>query len=367
MKREKFFLAGAIVWSVIALLILVFFVLALTGALNLPELFGGRVAMGLNINTQLVKEESYSVDALDSISVSTSSHNVALKLVNGDKVTVRQYDSSEQNLFTATESGKSLDIEVKSTITIGISIGSPRLEIDIPEKYSEDILISTSSGAIDCSPEKKPSWARTNISSSSGAIKLTAGIDCTELVVASSSGSVTVGSVSASELNISTTSGSMHLDKLSGDMLTVHTSSGTQHLGDIDISGSVSLESTSGSINTGSIESKNFDISSSSGSIRLDGISGSGNIGATSGSVNCGDLYLDGDVSIKTNSGSQRVNLPDGQDFELEITTNSGSIRTGDIEVYYSDKNGKNAHAEVGNGSGGTLSMKSTSGGIHLD
>jgi hypothetical protein len=71
-------------------------------------------------------------------------------------------------------------------------------------------------------------------------------------------------------------------------------------------------------------------------------------------------------VTISSNSGDQKLQLSEGQSFEITISTSSGTIRAAGINLSYADNKGKNAFATVGDGSGGKLSIASSSGNVSI-
>lgn len=425
MKKRVLFI-GTIIWFLIAAALLVVFVLALTGNLNLSWLSNGGVSMIFNLNLELVKEESFQTAGLEEISITTSYHNIELTLADGDAITVRQYDVDGGNLFTSAESGDKLSVEIESRMVIfGISFSSPRLEIQIPERYFSKVTLKTSSGAINCSPDEAPGWGSASISSNSGNIRLDSGIHCAALSLssvsgsinlgdtasgsvsvnshsgtqrlgniqsegrvslASTSGSITAGTVSGSalsvqansgtlrlsdiaateEVSLKSTSGSINCEDIASGNVRIESNSGTLRGGDIKADGQVSVSSTSGSHHFGSVKGESFNISANSGTLVYDGLSGKGSMETSSGSITCESLDITGNSSIHSNSGTQRLTLAKDQSFEITISTSSGSIRANDIQLYYSDQNGKNATGTVGSGANGTLDLRTTSGSINI-
>lgn len=419
MKR-KLLLAGAIVWTVIAVAMLVVFVLALTGNLNLK----GLSVDVMGSNNKLVKQETYDLDGIDKLNIATASQNIIINLVSGSEMTVRQYDIDDKNLFTEEKSAGTLSVKVESRIVIGILIYySPRLEIDLPAEYASAVNLASGSGSIKC-PDAAPSWGNVNVSTGSGSLNFTEGITGANLAIATGSGTVRLGDISADSLSVSTSSGSTHAANITakGDVilksgsgsinvgsiyaggLSVVSSSGTQKIGAISISGRASVVSGSGSVRIESVSTADLSISTSSGSIhcgdisadgfvnntsgsgtqtvglvsceryeisgnsaslKYEGLSGRGSVTSGSGTVRCNSLDVRGDTSIKSGSGSVHLSLAADANFELDIVTGSGSIRAGDIELFYSNRS-DHAFATVGSGENGTLSISTGSGSVRI-
>lgn len=426
--RKKGFLVGAIVWAVIAALLLGVLVIALSGGDLLSNLPGLRNLGGVSVvsgaGTELVKDESFSASGLSELEVTTSYHNINITLTSGNEIRVRQYDANSENLFTAELNGSRLTINIPSHLIIGImNFSNPRLDIELPDSYADTVTLKTSSGSINTTGT--PDWGSTRISSTSGTIKLESGLTCASLEMSSSSGSVRLGALQSADTHISTSSGTLRLgaisasgnvvlssnsgslraDRISGTDISLSTTSGTIEASDIAAAGKVSLKSNSGSIRSGNIESRDMSVASGSGTLRLgdisasgdvslesnsgshdigrlsaasynistgsgslkyEGVSGYGSMSSSSGSISCSKLDVRGDSSIESGSGTVRLSLAGDQNFTLNISTGSGSIRTGDIALMYSDRNGRNATATIGDGSLGILNIRTSSGSVNI-
>lgn len=388
MKR-KGFLVGAIIWTVIAALLLGVLVIALTGGKllsNLPglERFGGGISFVSGAGTELVKEESYPLSGIDKIDISASYHNINVILTNGSEIKLRQYDSNGDNLFDAQQGGSQLTIDIPSRVIIGImNFSNPRLDIELPESYADAVSLTTSSGGISASGS--PHWGKTIIASGSGTIRFDgitgAGLDISsssggvrlgkvsgqDVTISSNSGTVRTGDISAkNDLSISTSSGSINSENLEAENIAVKANSGTLRLGDVSASGEARLETSSGSQNVGMLSASAFRLFANSGTMRYDGISGCGTVSSTSGSINCSGLDVRGDSLVESSSGTVRITLAGNQNFAVMISTNSGSISEGPLRLMY-DKSGRNASGTAGDGSSGTLSIKTSSGSIRVN
>lgn len=400
MKKRVFFIGG-IVWIVIAIAAVALLVAGLTGKLSI----GGTDMFNLD-GSQLVKEERFSAGGIDTLDVSVSYHSLRVTLVDDSEITVRQYDRDSQNLFTSRTDGGSLSIAIAPrniTSLFGINI-DPRLEIDLPRSYANDISLKTSSGTVRIREYMK--CGALDVTTSSGSVSL-GDLELSSLSVSTSSGTQRLGSIySSGKVLLKSSSGSISCDTVTASGCEVKTNSGTQRLGDIGANGTLTLESTSGSITTGSlraqdvsiksnsgtlhhdnitaagrldissssgsqtaddVEAGTFDIGANSGTLNYGGISGAGSVETTSGSIRCGSLDVRGDVSVTSSSGTQRLTLADSPSFEIKISSSSGTIRTGDLDIYYSNKNGKSAFGTVGSGANGTLSIKSSSGSVTIN
>ena len=400
--KKTVFLAGAMIWAVIALMILVFFVGMLTKAWS-PSFFKGGLTM-FGENTKLVKEETFPIEGIHELSLGTYAHTINITWVEGNEMTVRQYDINSDVLFAADRQEGQLNINIpqrKVIMTFGVNI-DPRLEVSLPRSYADTLALKTSSGTV----------------------RIEEGITCSALSIQTSSGSVRLGAVNADSVNISSNSGTQRLDNIrAAGWVSLHSTSGSIHCAEIDASGcnintnsgtlrvedikvreNISLESTSGSIhaenlhgqgvflksnsgtiscsalmasgdasvssssgsqNIGSVDAVSFHIGSNSGTLRYGNIVGTGSMASSSGSIHCGALDVKGNVSITSSSGTQRITLAADQSLELQVNTSSGSIRADGFGLSYTNDRGNSASATLGNGEG-SLRLKSSSGSVHL-
>ena len=387
MKRIVF-LIGAIVWTTIALLALAVLVIALSGVSlfkNMPNwMSGGSIYRVFDGNTSLLKEEKFSLSGITELDIGAQYQSIKITLVGGSEMTVRHYDIDSASPFTSDMSGDRLAIDIPQRNLVSYSMASPRLEIDLPRSYIDAVKLKSSSGSINL--DGYVEWSSASIVSSSGTIRLGDGIKANDLNVSTSSGSINMGAAQADSINISSSSGTLRLDELkasrdvrlksssgsiNGENITaanvkIQSSSGTVRIGNVDASDCVDISSSSGSQNAGYVKAGTYNISSTSGTLRYDGLSGAGSVDSSSGSVNCHDLDVRGNVSFSSTSGTQRITLASGQNFEIKMSVTSGTIRAASLRLQYSDSHGRNAFGTVGDGSDGTLSIRSTSGSINI-
>lgn len=424
--KKKAFLIGAVIWGLVALAVLAVFVMGLTGRFEISGLLKGRL-IEIGGSAELIKTETFSLEDINSLEVSSAYSDITINLVPGKEMTVRQYDLDSANQFTSALSGKHLSIKVEPR-NFGVSFAIsywPRLEIDLPAEYADAVGLHSGSGSVRCQGAA-PEWADTLIETNSGDIRFDVGISSDALRVSTGSGTVHLGDIKAGQIEIETNSGNHNLDEvratghvrlksgsgnigageihagelqieansgtlrlngidvegaiflgtgsgninannLRGESVDVDTNSGTIHLGDIEASGRAHIESGSGNHNIGDLVCGSYRIDSNSGTLDYDGISGGGSITSGSGNIKCEELDVRGDCSVESNSGTVRIGLAGGANLEINLSSNSGSIRTGDLELYYKNQHGKEAIGTVGDGSGGALRINTGSGNIIID
>ena len=391
--KKNVYLIGALIWIIIAIAALAVLVVSISGASiskNLPEWLkfaslGDSLSGAIDSNTPLLKEETLSLDNINEINVGTQYQSIKMALIDGGNITIRHYDQESAPAANIESSSGAININIPHRNLISINMMAPRLEIDLPREYSGGVKLETSSGTI--SLDEHAEWGQTTLSSSSGSIRINSGLKCGDINISSNSGSVNMGNVVAqtikssstsglqryediiavSDVSITTSSGSINCSNIEAADLKLRSTSGTIRAEGINAIGNVDISTSSASQHVSALNAGTYDINSTSGAIRYDGLCGRGSINCTSGSINCEDLDVRGDVTIISSSGTQRLSLAPDQNFEVKISVTSGSIRASGIDLYYSDNQGKNAFGAVGDGSMGTLTIRSTSGSININ
>ena len=387
--KKSVFLIGSVVWTAIAAAALIILVAALSGAnltKNLPDwLRGGAASNAFGDNTTLKKEERYNLSGIKELGVDVRYQDIRIALIDGGDMVVRHYDIEQAEAFKPDNNGSRLNIKIPEVNFTFFNISNARLEIDLPRSYADSVMLKSSSGDINL--DGRAEWGEASIIASSGDVRLGEGLTCENLSVGTSSGSITLGNVDAGAIQISSASGSQRLNELRalgdvslksssgsincGDIaalnLKINNASGDLRIGDANAGGRVDITTSSGSHHAGNIRAASYNISTASGALRYGGLSGAGSVSASSGSINCDALDVKGDVSLTSTSGDQRLTLAPDQSFDLNITSASGTIRASGFELYYSDRNGKNAFATVGGENGGKLGIRSSSGSVSIN
>jgi DUF4097 and DUF4098 domain-containing protein YvlB len=341
--RKAFLVIGIAAWSILGSVILAILVLGLSGS-NMPKwvqelpgvsaLRGGNGEMfyfNIGGSTELIKEESFKLEGIGTVSIAAASERITVTLNNGNEMIVRQYDNSHAQPFTSGKGNGSLDISTRDKpIAIGIMVFnfSPRLEISIPRSYAGNVSLAATSGSIHINDRVK--WGNTLITASSGSIRLNSSGEFGDLRIKTSSGSIrSYGVITGDAAEISSTSGSIRLDggAVRCASLNVRSTSGSITLYECEASGQVTVKSSSGSIRSSGIKAGDVTVESTSGSQTLGTVEASGTIRLTSssGSVKA-DAVRSPAHHIRTASGSIRIHQLTG---EGDVRSSSGSVRTG--------------------------------------
>ena len=340
MKKAVLSIAIAI-WSLLALLVLAILVFGLTGAgapgwvQKLPGygatwkgdnsmvVFGG--------NVTLIKEESYALAGIGSLSVTGTYQSVYVTLNDSGSLTVRHYDYDAADGFTSETAGGTLGIQAQKRTMInlfGINVNNwPRLEISVPRSYADKISFTSASGSVNI--EENAAWGDTSLRSASGSVRVKGSLSCGGLRVSTTSGSVRLnGEITGAVVDVGSTSGSVHIDgTVRCERLSVQTASGSQKLSDCEVSGPVSLKSVSGGIRAGNISGSEITCKSTSGGQTLGALEAKGmiSLNAVSGRIQA-DAVRSPEHTVKTASGGIKVGELTGAG---EVKSTSGSVRTG--------------------------------------
>lgn len=165
-------------------------------------------------------------------------------------------------------------------------------------------------------------------------------------------------------LEIDLTSGSvtMHDDRQLSEFSIDITS------GDIDVkhieAQSATVEMTSGNVQIEGLSVDSFDMDCTSGNIRVDSAAGSGKLWTTSGSIHLERLELTDTLSLELTSGSINVGLAGNPNLQFKASRTSGSIDT-----YFptnSEDNGRELFGSVGSAPYKRIEIDSTSGNVNI-
>lgn len=190
-----------------------------------------------------------------------------------------------------------------------------------------------------------------------------------DTAVSSTSASTEISGISFGSLSVQSTSGTISVADCAGSTMKIGVTSGGVKVGQLDFSdvdvnctsGSVSVEDVTGSVKAGS----------TSGAVRVVNAAGTVEISNTSGSATLMQAHQDiQPVRINTVSGSIKVTLNPGSAFDIDVETTSGGFST-DYEVTVSGKLsskvvGEDISGKV-NGGGSMVQMSTVSGGISLN
>lgn len=149
-----------------------------------------------------------------------------------------------------------------------------------------------------------------------------------QVLLQSTSGTIEVGSVTAEEVRLETTSGGIHAELAEGERVAAISTSGAIKLDEIRARETVRLTSTSGGIQVSSLSAVGGEVEAgnSSGGLRIGSLCAARlSVGTTSGSVTVGVAECD-EISVGTTSGSVRLELAQGFGATVSVSSTSGSF-----------------------------------------
>jgi len=193
----------------------------------------------------------------------------------------------------------------------------------------------------------------------SGNLNMADARQLSSLEVNLTSGNVEIGDIDAKNYDVQASSGNVTLGNWRGEGK-MRVTSGNIRLHSLAGAGH-EIRSSSGTVRIGSL-SGDTALHVTSGTVRVEHFEGSGSISSSSGSVNVGIDRLAGDLSIRCTSGAVRVTVPNSQAFYLEAESMSGSVKTD----FPSAKDGRRTVASVGTSPEYTLRCHTTSGSVRV-
>lgn len=288
----------------------------------------GTVTKELNGSEQNVNiEKVFDAAGINCINVDTSSTDV--NFIPEDrrdiKVHLNGYSSSSEPELTVKQNGDRLDVYTRNNnrvISIGFNITNLKLDIYIPEDYSKDIKIRTSSGEVNIE--------RLNIEN---------------FTYDASSGDLTGEEFAPRSSRIETSSGEVRFRGFGGD-LELKTSSGDAE-----------IEYSSKSANT--------NITTSSGNITLTGFTGDLHSRAQSGDIKVDYTDFNNSINMKSSSGEIEISLPTDSQFGIKVDTSSGDIRT-DFSVTQTGKIDEDRLEGTVGSSSNQITIDTSSGDVNI-
>lgn len=227
-------------------------------------------------------EESNEVngDKIKKIDVITSSTDINVVPTKNDEIKVNFSGEVSERLkdtydLIVKEDGDQLTVEVVNEnlyFYIGIPVIKLSLEIEVPEKEYENIVVTASSGDIELNGLQANEL---KFETSSGDMEI-ANLEGDTIKSVASSGTISMKNSSAKNFEFEASSGDVLLENIVGDVKAL-TSSGSINLDNDEISGNLFAEASSGDVNVAYNEKPtslliNFEHSSGEEEINIDGV-----------------------------------------------------------------------------------------------
>lgn len=354
-----------VLWTFAALLIsgIIFVIVA-----SNSTLLGGSGKMVFGIGQLYTVEDikDSDLEGITRIEVSFSSPETTFFTTNNSNVkaaltgSVRTTNTDAVPYLVMTRSGDTLMIkeERRSNVVMGFFNSDIKLDISLPESFHGDLTVNGSSG-------------RLNISR----------LVLQTLEANLSSGTMNLGNIEAQSLMVKTSSGSFRLDKFAGGSAYFQTSSGSKKLGTLELTGDLTIHSSSGSVNVTSLSCKNatvegssgtfnadavncnsIAVKNSSGSITIKRVQGAASLKTNSGSINASFTEPKDHIEAECSSGSISLQLPENTGFTVDASTSSGNISN---DFGLEKDNGRRLTGKTGDGAV-AINVRTSSGSIKI-
>lgn len=178
--------------------------------------------------------------------------------------------------------------------------------------------------------------------------------------VNASSGDVELHTVQEGPVSVNTSSGDVSAERLEGTV-SINTSSGDIELGDLN-GDSVSLNSSSGDITARTLEADRLNVNTSSGDIEMDGLDARATVETSSGEV---QLVLTRVQALNASTGSGDVEVMMARGSGASLSINSGDIEIDSDLGFRGSRQRRSAEGNLGSG-GPALAINTGSGSVVL-
>lgn len=250
--------------------------------------------IGFGDKTEMIFQEEYEVETLESIDVDVSSSNVRIEKTDTDKVRVTAY-GDKGDTVQSTINENELSIRKQNTNLYIFTVFywcREEIIIEIPNESDESFKIHTSSGDI-----------------------VTPDLEANQVQFETGSGDITCGNLKNGDLKSS--SGDIFIGN--GNEITLNTSSGKIKTSNVNI---LNAKASSGDIEIGTIEEGK--VETSSGKINIEGAK---RLQAQCSSGEMKIMHIENYCELATSSGNVEIQ-------SLNITENSTiSAKSGNVDI----------------------------------
>lgn len=170
----------------------------------------------------IIKNEKFSIDNMKNISVNVHSSNVILHVTKDKNLKIVQYGrKSKTSKFVSHVDNQEIKItqgKNYSNMCFILCIGAtPKIEIYLPEKYQDNINLSTTSGNIQEKNSNGMShFNQVILQARSGNIRYRSQLKAKKITLSTTSGNITGNTIIGSQINIKANSGNIRMEQVSG-------------------------------------------------------------------------------------------------------------------------------------------------------
>ncbi len=313
--------------------------------------FSGNVFKAEAKTFEINQVKKVSAEGLQSLKVITTSADIKLKVDDVEKVSVKFTGSVKTNgdfkepELLVEKKGDELTIKIKRYkkkrfIFINYNYSSNlKLVVVFPKTINKKLLVSSVSGDVEFNKVK---FNKVSIDTTSGDI-LFDSILAKKILLDTVSGDIKGELISGGNFSIESTSGDVLIETVKGLEIICSTVSGCYSFDNVEVTGLVKIDSTSGDYKFGKVVSKNLRGNSISGEIEFNGLKTKvAEIDLVSGDVALGNFS--GDLNVSTTSGDVNGTVS-GFEKKINISTTSGDIS---LKMDTTDKFSFNAKSRGG-------------------
>lgn len=299
---------GIAIFKIIASLILIIVCLAILGSLisgNFRPL--NFIIYGNDKNYSSSNEENISIDDINNINMNFGSEKVLISTTTSDEIRLVQSSTApldSDDLITISKDGNSLTLNKPINVSRFniMNFRREKIELYIPEKYTESLDISLSSG------------------------------------------SLSINNLKLKNLNVTLSSGSTQIEKIDAE--------------------NIKLKLSSGNFVGNDITSSNISTNISSGNLKVSGDFSNITTETSSGNTNISSKTAPNSLNSEVTSGKTEIAIPDNDGFNLQYRKSSGSINS-DFSLNGFDKANKSGNVKYKNG-GNSYNLSVSSGTLKL-
>ena len=276
MKNKSIIIILIIVLSILTLSLTAFMFFILIKGTNINFIF--------NRKSEIIYEESYNIEDIEELKITTISSDINFKSSTDGKVKVIVYGDEYNDLkVNLDNSTLNIDYDLKNSFCLGFCYQNDRVIVYIPENFDKKLNITTTSGdtlGINLIN------ANLDLVTVSGDVQINS---INETNITTTSGEILINKVS--DLKIKTISGDIEIDSIT-NKLNIETISGDIEINNLTLTNNSKIKTTSGDVEIDRTENVYIDTTTTSGDVK----------------VKDNDRKAEYDLTIKTTSGDIEVN-----------------------------------------------------------
>ena len=277
-----------------------------------------------SFSAQAVNEMRFNLDTISDVTISYDEENITFFQSDNDELIIKEYMSKSKSSYNADVKQGSASIHISEGGKPFLKGNFTRyIEVYFPEKYHENLIVSTTNGKIEMSDMV---------------------FHLNSFCIDSTAGTIQINDANASIIHLTSTSGKLDLGKITGKQIKINTTSATVDCAQLN--GAVSYISTSGNINVKS--------AAGSGTYQVN----------NSGKLKVTYIEVTDDLSFFNKNENIELTLPHNLEFDFEAATKNGSVSTSFQDCISVD--GQSIHGIVGSAPTVKVKTETKNGNIEV-